>query len=164
MPRRALSSIVLGGLIAGAFDITYATVFSYFRSGVSPVRILQSVASGLLGSAAFEGGAPTAALGLVLHFVIALIFAAIYALASRYLPVLIRRPVLAGSVYGAGIYAFMNLVVLPLSRFPRKVSFPLPVLVTGLLVHMFLIGVPIALAARRAYKDVEVAATGSRAV
>jgi hypothetical protein len=47
----------------------------------------------------------------------------------------------------------MNLVVLPLSRFPRKLSFPLPVLVTGLLVHMFLIGVPIALAARRAYKD-----------
>ena len=152
MPRRALSSIVLGGLVAGAFDITYATVFSYFRSGVAPSRILQSVASGLLGSAAFEGGVPTAALGLALHFGIALVAAAIYVFASQFLPILVRRPVLFGSVYGIAIYAVMNLVVLPLSRFPRKVSFPLPVLITGLLVHMFLIGVPIALAARRAYK------------
>jgi uncharacterized membrane protein YagU involved in acid resistance len=152
MPRRALSSIVLGGLVAGAFDITYATVFSYFRSGVPPMRILQSVASGLLGSAAFEGGVPTAALGLALHFGIALVATAIYVFASRYLPVLVRRPVLSGSAYGVAIYAFMNLVVLPLSRFPRKLSFPLPVLITGLLVHMFLIGVPIAFAARRAYK------------
>lgn len=155
MPRRALSSIVLGGLVAGAFDITYATVFSYFRSGVPPMRILQSVASGLLGSAAFEGGVPTAALGLALHFGIALVAAAVYVFASRYLPVLVRRPVLAGSVYGIGIYAFMNLVVLPLSRFPRKVSFPLPVLITGLLVHMFLIGVPIALAARRVHEPTD---------
>ena len=153
MPRRALSSIVLGGLVAGTFDITYATVFSYFRSGVPPMRILQSVASGLLGSAAFEGGAPTAALGLALHFFIALVAAAIYVFASQYLPSLVRRPVLFGSVYGIAIYAVMNLVVLPLSRFPRKPSFALPVLVTGLLVHMFLIGVPIALAARRAYKN-----------
>jgi uncharacterized membrane protein YagU involved in acid resistance len=151
MPRRALSSIVLGGLVAGVFDITYATVFSYFRSGVPPMRILQSVASGLLGSEAFEGGVPTAALGLALHFGIALVAAAVYAFASQYLPLLVRRPVLAGSVYGIGIYAFMNLVVLPLSRFPRKPSFPLPVLITGLLVHMFLIGVPIAFAARRAH-------------
>ena len=50
MPRRALSSIVLGGLIAGAFDITYAIVFSFWRSGVAPSRVLQSVASGLPGT------------------------------------------------------------------------------------------------------------------
>jgi uncharacterized membrane protein YagU involved in acid resistance len=150
MPRRALSSILLGGLIAGAFDITYAVVFSYLRRGVPPSRVLQSVASGLLGPAAYDGGAPTAALGLALHFFIALVAATVYVLASRYLPVLVRRPVLAGSVYGIGVYAFMNLVVIPLSRVPPRTSFPLITLATGLLVHMFLIGVPIAFAARRA--------------
>lgn len=149
MPRRALSSIVLGGLVAGVFDITYAIVFSYLRRGVPPSRVLQSVASGLLGADAYDGGAPTAALGLALHFGIALTAAAVYVFASQYLPVLIRRPVLAGAVYGIGIYAFMNLVVIPLSRVPPRTSFPMIVLVTGLLVHMFLIGVPIALAARR---------------
>lgn len=149
MPRRALSSVVLGGLVAGAFDITYAVVFSYLRRGVAPSRVLQSVASGLLGPAAYDGGAPVAALGLGLHFFIALVAAAVYVFASQYLSVLVRRPVLMGAVYGFGIFVVMNWVVLPLSRIGPR---PFPrwdTLVTGLIVHMFLIGVPIALAARR---------------
>ena len=150
MPSRAASSVVLGGLVAGAFDITYAIVFSYLRRGVLPSRVLQSVASGLLGPAAYDGGTPVAALGLGLHFFIALAAAAIYFFASQYLPVMVARPVLAGAVYGFGIYVFMNWVVIPLSRIGPR---PFPhwdTLVTGLLVHMFLIGVPIALAVRRA--------------
>ena len=70
-------------------------------------------------------------------------------LAAKALPLLVRRAVAAGIVYGLLIYAVMNLVVLPLSAFPRKVTFPLLVLVTGLLVHMFCIGLPISLAVRR---------------
>jgi hypothetical protein len=150
MPRRALSSIVLGGLVAGACDITYAIVISYLRRGVLPSRVLQSVASGLLGNDAYQGGAPTAALGLALHFGIALVAAAVYYLASRYLPVLVRRPVLCGAAYGAAIFAFMNLVVIPLSRIGPRPAPVFIVLSTGLLVHMFLIGVPIAFASRRA--------------
>jgi hypothetical protein len=155
MPRRVLPSVVLGGLVAGAFDITYANVFSYLRRGVAPSRVLQSVASGLLGPAAYDGGAPTAALGLGLHFFIALVAAAIYVLVSRYLPVLIRRPVLAGAAYGFAIYVFMNWVVIPLSRIGPKPFPPFSVLASGLLVHMFLIGVPIAFAARRAWGSTE---------
>ena len=151
MPNRTLSSILLGGLVAGAFDITYAMVISYLRKGISPIRVLQSVASGWLGPASFEGGMPTAALGLASHFFIALVAAAVYVLASGYLPILARQPFLCGAVYGAGIYAVMNYVVLPLSRVPPRPAPALIVWTTGLLVHMFLIGVPIALAARRAY-------------
>lgn len=149
--NRKLSSIVLGGLIAGALDISYAIVFSGLHSGVPPIRILQSVASGVLGRDAYSGGLATAALGGGLHFFIAFSAAAIYLLVARWLHLLVRRPILSGAVYGILVYAFMNLVVIPLSRFPQKPSFPLEVLVTGLLVHMFLFGVPIALASRRAY-------------
>lgn len=113
------------------------------------MRILQSVASGLLGAPAFEGGVPTAMLGLVLHFFIAFSAAAIFYLASKSIPFLTRHPVVSGLFYGFLIYAVMNLLVLPLSAYPRKVSFPLLVLVTGLLVHMFFIGLPISLAVRR---------------
>lgn len=144
----ALSAILIGGAIAGALDITYAIGFSALR-GVPPIRILQSVASGLLGAPAFHGGWPTAALGLLLHFCIALLWAAIFYLASRAIPFLTRHPVISGLFYGFLIYAVMNLVVLPLSAFPRKVSFPLLVLVSGVLVHMFCIGLPISLAVRR---------------
>lgn len=142
------SAILIGGTIGGVLDITYAIGFSALR-GVPPIRILQSVASGLLGAPAFNGGFSSAALGLLLHFCIALLWSLIFYLASRVIPALLRHPVVAGILYGIVIYAVMNLVVLPLSAFPRKVSFPWLVLVTGLLVHMFCIGLPIALAIRR---------------
>jgi hypothetical protein len=77
----APSAILIGGAIAGACDITYAITFWAFRS-VSAMRVLQSVASGLLGAPAFKGGLATAALGLVLHFFIAFAAATIFYLAA----------------------------------------------------------------------------------
>lgn len=142
-------AILVGGAIAGAIDITYAIVFSGFR-GVPASRILQSVASGLLGAASYRGGAPAAALGLFLHFVIAFMWAAIFYLASRWSAVLIRHAVVSGILFGAFIYAAMNFVVLPLSAFPGRFTFVPLVVTTGVLVHMFGIGLPIALATRRA--------------
>lgn len=152
---RPLAAIATGGAIAGAFDIAYAMIYSYFRSGVAPTRILQSVASGLLGRAAYDGGAATAALGLALHFLMALAMAAAYVFAARRLPALIRRPVLYGSLYGLFLYLFINLVVLPLSRFPSLAMPATITIVTSIIVHMFLVGVPIALAARRVHTRIE---------
>jgi len=146
----AAFAVLVGGLIAGALDITYAVTFSAFH-GVPPLRLLQSVASGLLGAAAYEGGVPTAVLGLVLHFLLMLLIAAIFYFASRKLPALVQRAVLWGALYGFVVYWVMNLVVLPLSAFPGKVRFTSPgLLAINLFVHMFFIGLPIALAARKA--------------
>jgi len=138
-------------LIVGTLDITYAILFSYFRSGTPPQRLLQSVAAGWFGrDAAFAGGASTAAAGLGFHFLIAFTITAIFFVAAFRLPALVRRPAIAGPLYGIGVYIVMNWVVIPLSRigprpFPAAVVF-----VSGVLVHMFLIGLPIALGARRA--------------
>ena len=146
----ALFAIVVGGSIAGALDITYAIVFSWFRSGVLPARILQSVASGLLGARAYDGGIATAALGLLLHFFIAFVIATIFFAASRKFGWLVDHGFVSGIIYGALVYGVMNLIVLPLSAYPRRATFPLVVLATGLFVHMFFIGLPIALATRKA--------------
>src|SRR6266436_1914412 len=146
---RALRAILLGGLIAGTLDISYACIFSYIRRGTSPVRILQSVASGAVGRSAFDGSAKTAALGLVFHFLIATTAAAVYYLASRYLRFLVNQAIICGPLYGVCIYLVMNLVVLPLSAIGSRQALPLPVLISGLLVHMFGIGLPIALVVRR---------------
>ncbi|MEP6955496.1 MAG: hypothetical protein ABI883_01620 [Chthoniobacterales bacterium] len=145
------AAILVGGSIAGVLDISYAILFSGWR-GVPAERLLQSVASGLLGASAFAGGWPVAALGLFLHFTIAFAWAAIFYLVARRFPILCKRAIYAGVIYGLFIYGMMNLVVLPLSAFPRKVTFPPLVLATGLLVHMFCIGLPIALATRRAFE------------
>jgi hypothetical protein len=116
---------------------------------VTPVRVLHSIASGVLGADAYRGGARTAALGVALHFVIAFGAAAVYYAASRRLRFLVRRPVVSGLLYGVAVYLFMNLVVLPLSAIPFKVSYAPAVFATGLVVHMLCVGLPIALAVRR---------------
>ena len=144
-------AILVGGLIAGALDITYAFILWWLRARVTPMQILQSVATGLLGKASYDGGAGTAILGAFLHFFNALVIAAIFVGASRIWPVLARRATLFGPLYGIGVYLVMNYVVLPLSAFPPRTKPPAPVVwITGVLAHMFLIGLPIALAAKRA--------------
>lgn len=144
---RALRAIFWAGSAAGALDITAAIVVYAFR-GVAPIRILQSVASGLLGAEAFKGGLGTAALGTALHFFIAFTAAAVYYAASRKLGVLVRRPVASGLLYGVAVYLFMNWVVLPLSAVARRPP-SAGLVVTMVIVHMLCVGLPIALAVRR---------------
>ena len=149
---RAARAIGWGGLLAGLGDITFAFVVSGLR-GVGPVRVLQSVAGGLLGAAAREGGLATAALGAVLHFFIAFVWATVFWLASRKLKVLVRHPVVCGLLYGFAVYAFMYLVVLPLSAAYFKPTFtPYTVSLNGA-GHMLLVGLPIALAASKFSND-----------
>jgi len=144
--------IVIGGLIAGAFDITYACVFFGIRNHVTPIRILQSVARGALGQSAFQGGLKTAALGLLFHFLIALTAAAVYVFASRALRFMITHAVLCGILYGLAVYLFMYGIVMRVSAIHSTTLpwvYPWAVLIPNLLIHMFGIGLPIALVARR---------------
>lgn len=106
-----LMSILLGGWVAGTVDIGAAVLI--YR--VSPVVILQAIASGLLGKAAFNDGAEVAVLGLLLQWGMALIIAAIYVAASRRLKWLNRYWVRAGTAYGILVYVVMHYVVRPLS-------------------------------------------------
>ena len=151
--RGAIKPILIGGLIAGVLDITYACIDTYVRRGWSPVRLLQSVAAGALGpKAAIEGGYKTAALGLAFHFLIALVAAAVFFLASRLFRFMVTHAVISGIIYGVCVYAFMNCVVLRLSAIHLTTwpwNFPKPALIGGLLIHMFGIGLPIALAVRK---------------
>ncbi|QSX78667.1 hypothetical protein [Agrilutibacter solisilvae] len=141
---------MVGGGLAGTFDIAYAISFAAWR-GMPPEKLLQLVASGLLGSAAYDGGWNTALLGLGLHFLISLAAAAVfYTVARRWLPVLRTHPIEAGLAFGLGMFALMNFIVLPLSAFPHPVRFTALATGTNLASHLFLFGLPIALATRRA--------------
>ncbi len=143
-PARAL---LWGTLAVGLLDGLDAIVFFGFR-GVTPVQVLQSIASGLLGRAAFQGGAATAALGALLHFFIAFAVVATYHLASRRLPSLIRHPWVYGPLYGLLVYLIMNEVVVPLSAVASGPK-PLAVVINGLLIHAIGVGLPSALFARQ---------------
>ena len=150
----ASKAIFWGGLIAGALDLAGACVVSWLRAGLRPVVIMQSVASGLLGRAAYSGGAKTAALGVVLHFFIATIWTVVFYAASRKLRFLLEQPILWGLVYGVFVWVFLNFVVLPLSAFPPARTAPtLSGRIIGLLVIMFCVGLPIAIIVRRFSKQ-----------
>jgi len=140
--------VLAGGLVAGTCDIVYACTFWAIKRQVSPQRILQSVASGLLGKAAFEGGGATAALGLFLHFFIATSMPLTSWLVARRWPLLWQRPVPCGEFYGILLYGIMNYIVLPLSAFGPTSKDPLWIGMS-IAVHMFLIGLPIALVTSR---------------
>lgn len=148
---RAVKFVTLGGVIAATLDIIFAFLF-YGDRGVPPLKILQSISSGLLGMESYQGGIATAGLGLALHFFIAIVAAFIFYKASRHLTFLIQYPLIFGSLFGLCIYVFMNFLVLPLSAFPHPISFPPVVLISGLLVHMFLVGCPIAFCVKAASK------------
>jgi len=141
-------AIVVGGLAAGLLDLVDALVAYKLAFGMSPVVIYQFVASGLLGKAAYTGGLPAALLGLAIHFLIAFTAATVFVLASERVPQLRRDAVGWGLAFGLAVFAVMNFVVIPLSRIGASTP-PLPLIVNGLLGHAFLVGLPIALAARR---------------
>ena len=143
-----LQPIFWGGLIAGTLDICAAFLYAWLRARVGPIRVLHSVASGLLGPDAFQGGGKTAVLGLALHFLIATTATAVFYLASRRLLLLIERPVVFGLLYGVVVYLFMNFVVLPLSAIGLRPS-PLWARLINMLIIMFCVGLPIALIVRR---------------
>jgi hypothetical protein len=143
----ALLAVVWGGLACGVLDITAAlVVYGYF--GAKPLRLLQGIAGGLLGSRTYGGGIGTALLGLLCHFVIAFSAAAVYVAASRVAPFLVRHAILSGALYGIAVYFFMNRVVVPLSA-AAKFPFSFKMMVIGVVIHIFCVGLPIALAARR---------------
>lgn len=172
---RILWGILLGGLIAGALDIIYAfIVYGPLSYGISPERVLQSVAAGWIGREASQaGGTNTAALGLGSHFLIATLMAAIYVLAAQSFKALTKNALLWGFVYGLILYVAMNYVVTPLSAAGANGHFAssfaevaerlqksfseirggaeaYPWMLWGtILTHTLLVGVPIALATKR---------------
>jgi hypothetical protein len=138
----ALLAIGVGGLIAGALDLTQACI-------LFGAKIPLVIAAGLLGRTALQGGAGTYALGVLLHFFIAFSAAAVYYAAGRRLPFLKEFPLVCGLFFGAAVEDVMNLVVLPLSALHARGPYKLNDLILGLVVHMVVIGLPISYSVRR---------------
>jgi hypothetical protein len=147
--NNAFLAIFWGGLACGVFDITQAMVAWYLQSGAKPSTILQAVAAGVLGRDSFQGGMKSAALGAVLHFFIAFSWAAVYYIASRRLTFMVERPIISGLLYGELVWLVMNFVVIPLSAINRWPTWTKASIITGPIGHLFLVGLPIALAVRR---------------
>src|ERR1700689_4639720 len=138
-----VAPILLGGIIAGTLDIGAASLIN----SAKPTRILQAIASGLIGKSAFDGGSATVELGLVLQWAMSIIIASILVVAVRRRLVLKRHWIKAGLAYGVIIFVVMNYVVLPLSAIGHPPRFRV-VHFTEDIVAMLLFGLIVAFFAR----------------
>jgi hypothetical protein len=161
-PPAALSNnspwiVVAGGLVAGALDLTFAFLF-YWPQGATPLRILQGIASGVLGRRSFEMGVTSALLGAFFHFFISVCAAGIFYLISRRLPFLTRRVVISGAIFGILMFLTMRYVVIPLSAIQPK---PMKVanVIAELSSHVFLFGIVIAYTVSRAAHHIKSSGT-----
>lgn len=145
----AFETIVYGGLAIGVLDFIDASTFFPLYYGITVERVWQGVAAGALGrEAATAGGWNTAVFGMFLHFVVAYCIATVYFLLSRNIPLLIRRPVLSGIVYGVAANYIMQYVVIPLSAIGvRGNSEPIGSWLNSIIGHALLVGLPVALIA-----------------
>lgn len=140
------------GLVIGVLDAIAASLHALAFAKVGPDRVWRFVAGGVFGlREAFAGGSIMIAAGLAFHFLIAvgwtsLFFGLVHVLRVR----LATAPAAAalGGAYGFLVWLGMNRVVIPLSKLPGRPFQLNTASVVMILIHVLVIGVPIALLAR----------------
>ncbi|MEP6548767.1 MAG: hypothetical protein ABJD53_14995 [Gammaproteobacteria bacterium] len=162
--------IVVAALIAGSADLIYACIHIAGYYKMEPMQIFQSIASGVLGPAAKDGGWGSAGLGITLEFVMTLIMAAVYVAAAIHITDLRKYWWLLGPCYGIVVMVVMYTVVLPLSAAHGSGALPNgprgsdgkitdhQMLYGTILVHMFIVGLVVSACARflwpqKAFRD-----------
>ena len=117
--RSLMSTLLKCGLAVGVSDFLFASVSNWFMQHRTPVRVFQGVASVPFGQGALNGGLATAALGLAMHFCVALFWSAVYLLVTRSSSAmrrLVQTPqgaTLFAAIYGPFIWIVMTYIVIP---------------------------------------------------
>ena len=150
-----IQTVVFGGLLAGLFDILDAFIFWGIRTGAKPMRIGQSIAGGLMGEAAKNGGWGAFAVGMALHFGIAVTMALVFYVIAKAVPLIAKHAIVLSLVYGIGLFLVMTYIVVPLSAAYVGKNTPFPpqfsvVLVNTLFCHIILVGLTIGVMTKRA--------------
>jgi hypothetical protein len=133
-------AILYATLVVGLLDATDGVVFLGLH-GQNPIQVLQYIASSLLGARSVSGGLATAGVGLVVHFAVSLVVATIYILASRRIAMLRTQWVPLGLLFGAAVWAVMNLVLLPLTAVAHS-PITTAALANGIIGHALFVGLP----------------------
>jgi hypothetical protein len=141
-------SIAIGGAVVGVLDAADGVAYFGLTAGKNPIEVLQYIASGAIGESSFSGGLATAGLGAIFHFAISYAVTAAFLFAWSRVAAVRRSWAVAGLGWGAAVWAFMNLVVLPSSGVPQLPLTTLSV-VHGIVGHAIFVGLAAALVARR---------------
>lgn len=137
--------ILAGTAVAGTLDLLAMFLLAWARRLRPPGDVLRTVATGPFGDIMRDAGPFAALTGLITHYGLVAAMVAIFVMAARAAPGLLRHPVPIGLAYGVIIYLVMHWVVLPF-RWPTELPSRSPLDVAiALIFHVWLVGVPIAL-------------------
>ena len=149
-------AILAGWLLCGVLDITAACVQAWVQAGRPPAAVLKGVAAALWGRAALDGGAGMAAIGLMMHFTVALTATLVFYALSRRVAFLRTAPLLViGPLYGIIVFAAMNYGTIPFLSWMRSFYLGTPPRWPGsmglpqVVIHVFFVGLPIVWGVRR---------------
>lgn len=106
-------------LVTAVVDFCFASALGVAAYHSTVARVWQGVASVLLGPGALQGGARTFAVGVALHFCVALLWTSLFVALAASMPRLremISTPagvLAAAAIYGPLIWCVMSIVVIP---------------------------------------------------
>jgi hypothetical protein len=150
-------AVLTGWLLCGVLDITAACMQAWIQAGRAPADVLRGVASALWGAAAMKAGPGMAAIGLAMHFTVALTATLVFYALSRRIAALRTAPVwIVGPLYGIVVFCAMNYGTLPVLSWLRSFYLGTPPRWPGsmgwpqLVIHMVCVGTPIVWGVRRA--------------
>ncbi|MGE5836657.1 MAG: hypothetical protein ACM4AI_19440 [Acidobacteriota bacterium] len=150
-------AILTGWLLCGVLDITAACIQAWIQAARSPWAVLKGVASALWGRAALNAGGGMAAIGLAMHFTVALTATLVFYALSRRIAYLRSGPLwIVGPLYGVIVFCAMNYGTLPLLSWLRSFYLGTPPRWPGSMdwrqlgIHMICVGLPIVWGVRRA--------------
>ncbi len=149
--RRGLKAIVTAALLVGTLDLIFAVLLTLLSGGTF-MKLCQYIASGIFGTDAFQGGTKMVMAGVLFHYLIAAGWTMLFFVLYPFMKTFMKLPLLIGVVYGCFIWAVMNLVVLPLSNVPES-PFDYGRALTGMLVLILAIGLPLAFMAGRVWSE-----------
>jgi hypothetical protein len=144
-------TILITGLLAGLLDIVAASTSYTLLTGKPFINVLYYVASAVMGPAAYKGGWQVAALGLLLHFVVAYLFTLFYFMIYPKLSLLQYNRWLSAILYGVFMWTVMSFLILPLTKVPA-LTFTTAGVLRGIVILIVMIGLPVSISASGYYR------------
>lgn len=147
--KSLLRPIAMGGIMIAIIQLFHQWILVSVLGKVPSILILQFMASGALGDAAFAGGFTTAVIGLIFHLFVSFAVAAVFILSADRIPLLRRYPIPSALLYGLGVWIVMTLIVIPLSAMPPLDVPTTPQMIESIVEHMLAIGLTLGMLVRR---------------
>ncbi|HMK17029.1 MAG TPA: hypothetical protein VK492_02420 [Chitinophagaceae bacterium] len=156
MKRSFFASALTAGLVAGTLDITAACIQAYLKTGTTPSQVLKYVASGAVDPKTFSNDTMLAAIGLLVHFIIAISFTFFFFFLAKQIPSLVKYPIVIGILYGVLVWGTMRFIILPyISRLNPKPIVGQEAIKNAAIAAAIIVvcvGIPIVLLARRYFR------------